>query len=568
MTKGSISMDITKLDINDIELFDLANSVAEQVFGIEPIKASPKKQKKIRKWVNKTYLVIDDLPKKVLCFVDKSKSDFEFIEFMTECSKYIKEKGTLKRQLFDKVAENFSEDVKKAFLDLFETIEACENVEKQKNKIIFTLDETDSYTRKLVLHSSEENVFSKFDMLQFRDAQILKDEKGYKLICEAENFEKETVFPIGIFFDNATVEVDIYRADHTQFVLTPWNTLVSIATEILSKKELGDEYFNQQEKELMPLVKEISGLSLFSHLLDNEPQSFEILKQYINKHNVCHLIPLLDKVKEHFTKISSRQILLAHLDNKLNDKKCEPLWRELYGLIAETQKGYPDKILSYNQKKLNKIRQQIEQSLHNLGYEGKYPTFNKKGAIKDIRLEESYNQTYFVGLEKNAEYIIHCTESMYNGELQIQFICGTALLKKNEAVTDIYSCCFNAKGRRLYKTVYFSLDSEANLLDRYAKIAAKKAECIKLNKYERELFGNDFIPWGNFFTVLFFAGGLFAALMTVAMILFVCVMTIIEEGFSAVPETIGMMPWWQCFLCCFFGFGIPMAIVETKAKRK
>ena len=47
MTKGSISMDITKLDINDIELFDLANTVAEQVFGIEPIKASPKKQKKI-----------------------------------------------------------------------------------------------------------------------------------------------------------------------------------------------------------------------------------------------------------------------------------------------------------------------------------------------------------------------------------------------------------------------------------------------------------------------------------------------------------------------------------------
>ncbi len=561
-------MDITKLDIYDIELFDLANTVAEQVFGIEPIKASPKKQKKIRKWVNKTYIDLEELPKKVLCFVDKSKSDFEFIEFMAECSKYIKEKGTLKRQRFDKVSEDFSEDVKKAFLDLFETIEDCENIEKQKNKIIFTLDESDSHTRKLVLYTSAENALSKFDMLQFRDAQIFKEESGYKLICEAANFEEETIFPIGIFFDNATVEVNIYRADNTEFGLTPWNTLVSIATEILSKKELGDKYFNEQEKELMPLIKEISGLSLFSRLLDDEPQSFEILKQYINKHNVCHLIPLLDKVKEHFTKITSRQMLLARLDNKLNDKKCEPLWRELYGLIAETQKGYPDKILSYNQKKLNKIRLQIEQSFHNLGYEGKYPTFNKKGALKGIRLEESYTQTYFVGLEKNVEYIIHCTESINNGELGIQFLCGTALLKKNEAVTDIYSCCFNAKGRRLYKTVYFSPDSEANLLDRYAKIAAKKAECIKLNKYERELFGNDFIPWANFLTVLFFAGGLFAALMTVAMILFVCVMTIIEEGFSAVPETIGMMPWWLCFLFCFFGFGIPMAIVETKAKRK
>ena len=81
-------MDISKLDINHIELFGLAYSVAREVFDVEPIKATEKIQRKIRKWVNKTYVDGDDLPKKVLNFIDDSKSDSEFIKFLAECSKH------------------------------------------------------------------------------------------------------------------------------------------------------------------------------------------------------------------------------------------------------------------------------------------------------------------------------------------------------------------------------------------------------------------------------------------------------------------------------------------------
>ena len=107
-------MDISKLDINHIELFGLAYSVARDVFDVEPIRATEKNQRRIRKWVNKTYLDDNDLPKKILAFIDDSKTDSEFIEFLAECSKHIEEHGSWKKQLFEKVAIDFSEDVRKA----------------------------------------------------------------------------------------------------------------------------------------------------------------------------------------------------------------------------------------------------------------------------------------------------------------------------------------------------------------------------------------------------------------------------------------------------------------------
>ncbi len=566
-------MDITSLDLNDIEYFALAYSVAEQVFNVEPIKANSKKQKKIRKWLNKAYLAGFELSDNTWSFIDKSKTDSEVIEFLSECNTYINEQDTIKQKLFDKATTDFSEDVKEAFDYLFKTIDFCENIEILSDKMIIPLDSCDSYSRKLILHNCNKRDFGNFDFLNFKHSEIIREANSYKLTCTAESIEWDTAIPVSISFDYATVEISLYRADRTDFGLTPWDTLISIACDILSKRDLGDGYFNQKEIELMPLIKELSKLSAFSRLYVEESPSFEILKQYIRKHNLLKIIPLLNKATAEYKNLFSRQMHLIRLTNKLNDKACEKLWRELYELIVDSQQSYDDKILSYDQKLINKIRLQTENNFHKLGYEGKYPTFRKKGAIKGIKLEESYHQTYFVGLEKNVEHIVHCTENVYGGKLQLEFLCGTALLKKNESVTDIYSCCFNAKGRRLFKSIYLIEDVDSDIdifeqLEQYTQIAAKRAECIKLNKNELEFIGDDFVPWLNFLNILFFAGGLFGVLMTLAFIIMISVITAIEEGFSAVPETIGMVPWWLCFLFCALGFGIPMAIIDTKAKTK
>ena len=560
-------MDISKLDINHIELFGLAYSVAREVFDVEPIKATEKIQRKIRKWVNKTYVDGDDLPKKVLAFIDDSKTDSEFIEFLAECSKHIEEHGTWKKQLFEKVAIDFSEDVNKAFIHLFETMQYCETVKKQEDKIILTLDETDSYKRKLILHTSEENFIDNFDLIGFNDAQIVKEENGYKLICVAENFEAETSVPIGIFFDQATTEIDVYRADRRDFNDNPWESLAFMASDILEKDYLGAKLFNQKEKDLMPLLKELRALSVWAPLYDEETPDFEILKQYLQKHDAIHLVPLIDKAGKREKGKLVNPLLFSRLTSKLNETSCESLWRELYELVVETQEGYTDKILSYNQTKLNEIRLQIEKKFHNLGYEGRYPTFSKKGAIKGIRLEESYNQSYFVGAEKNVEHIIECREFFNCDVLNIQFICGTALLKKGESITDIYSCCFNKKGRRLFKKICW--DSEdTDVLEQFITIAAKKAECTKLNKKEKELLGNGTVSWQYFVSMFIFAGGLFAVLMTAAIFLILSLVDAIFLGVSDIPNMIKEMPWWLFFAISFVGFGGAMAIVDTKAKTK
>ena len=560
-------MDISKLDINQIELFGLVYSVAREVFDVEPIKATEKIQRKIRKWVNKTYVVGDDLPEKVLNFIDDSKSDSEFIEFLAECSKHIKEHGTWKKQLFEKVAIDFSEDVKKAFIHLFETMQYCETVEKQEGKIIFTLDESDSYKRKLVLHTSKENPIDNFDLFGFSDAQIVKEENAYKLICVAENFEAETSVPIGIFFDQATTEIDVYRADRRDFNDNPWESLAFMASDILEKDYLGAKFFNQKEQDLMPLLKELRALSVWAPLYDEETPDFKILKQYLQKHNAIHLVSLIDKAEKREKGKLVNPLLFSRLTSKLNETRCESLWRELYELVVETQEGYTDKILSYNQTKLNKIRLQIEKKFHNLGYEGRYPTFSKKGAIKGIRLEESYNQSYFVGAEKNVEHIIGCREFFNCDVLNIQFICGTALLKKGESITDIYSCCFNKKGRRLFKKICWDAE-DSDVLEQFITVAAKKAECTKLDKKEKELLGNGTVSWQYFVSMFLFAGGLFAVLMTAATFLILCLVTAIFDGFSGIFDMIKQMPWWLFFAISFIGFGGAMAFVDTKAKMK
>lgn len=565
-------MNITKLDRNDIGLFALAYAIAEQVFGVEPLKANSKKQKKIRKWVIKNYVVYDDLSPELLSFVDSSKTDLEIIEFMAECSKYMAERDALKRQRFEEAVADFSEDVKKAFTYLFETVDSCENIVRLEDKVVFTLDECDAYDRKLILHTSVGNHIEEFDMVSYV-SEIVKEGTRYKMVCMAENFKEESSFPITVFFDNATVEIDIYRVDRSEFGSTPWNTLTSMACEILSKRDLGNGYFNQKEIELMPLMKELCGLALFSRLLDEEPPSFEIFKQYITKYKLSKILPLLEKIEQEYTNFNKRQRLLISLHNKLNKKCCEGLWRELYNLIADTQFGYNDKIILADQEKLSKIKKQLEQRFHSFGYKGEYPTFQKEGAIKGIKLEESYNQTYFIGFKKNVEHIIHCKESIYNGQLQIQFLCGTALLKNNESTVDIYSCCFNANGKRLFKSVVLFEEDHTGSdiferLDQYAQIAAKRAECTKLDKNEYELLGDDSKAYTTFLSVLFFMGGLFAVGMTIGMIIFVAIVTALDEGCAAIPETIGIIPWGLLFLFSFLGFGVPMAIIETKVKRK
>ena len=45
---------------NVVELHGFAYGMAKEIFGVEPVEASDRKQRKIRKWICKNYPVYDD----------------------------------------------------------------------------------------------------------------------------------------------------------------------------------------------------------------------------------------------------------------------------------------------------------------------------------------------------------------------------------------------------------------------------------------------------------------------------------------------------------------------------
>lgn len=503
-----------------------------------------------------------------MTFFDDSKSNIEVMEFLEKCFLFIQDHRTWKRQLLEKATVDFSHDVKKAFLDLLEKVVFSGAVKREKDKIIFTLDETYSYRRRLVLYAGDSNLNNKFDKLNFEDAQVIRAEDGYQLICLAENYKQETEFPITIFFDQAAAEIETFRADRRTFGSNPWETISLIAFDILEKSDLGEKYFNQKEKKLLPLLREIRALSNWAPLFEDEQIEFALIKQYVQDCKLDHLIPLLDEAGEKYPNLVNRGKLLSKLTNKLNEAVCEPLWRKLYELLADSQQSYAEQIPLYNNSELQKIRTKIQEQLKSFGYEGEYPNFYKSGATKRLHLEESYGLSYFIGMGKKVEYRIQCIENNLSGQFQIQFLCGTAFLRKDEKVKDIYSCCFNAKGRRLFKTVYFQKEA-SDTLEQTILIAVKKTECIKLNREEKKsYYGENIFGWRYFVLIFLFIGGLFAVLMTAAMFLICVLVTAVTVGIGEIPSMISEMPWWLLFGIAFVGFGGAMAVVEIKVKTK
>ena len=556
-------MDISNLDLKYIRLFATANKGASYIFGIAPNQASPGKQKKIRKWLNTSYICDDHLPQAVAAFIEQA-SDREVMAFLSACDDYMQEKDASDRQLLTQVIGEFSQDVQEAFTKLFYEVEFFESVQVRGDKIILTLEDCSAYKRALILHAPQESPVGDFHWFDFSDVQLLKEGNGYKLVCAAENSEEETSVPVTIFFDRATTEIDVYRADRRDFGNTPWESLAFMALVILEKDSLGAEYFNQKERDLLPLLKELRALCNMIGYYDEEAYKFENLKHYIRKHGLLHLLPLVDTVTKKSTGKTAGAVHMTRLVSQLNHSACEGLWRELYRLVADSQEGYADKLLAY---KLSGIKVQIEEAFHRLGYEGAYPNFCKTGALKGTRLEESYNLTYWIGMEKNARYMIHCQELLFGDTMHIQFLCGTAFLKKDETITDIYSCCFNAKGRRLFKTLFW-FDESPDTLDRFVTMAAKRAECTKLTKEEKSLLGQIRPDWNYFVTMFLFTGGLFAVMMTVAAFLLCCLVTAILLGFNEIWGMIEYMPWCFIFLFSFVSFGGAMAILDITAKSK
>lgn len=396
----------------------------------------------------------------------------------------------------------------------------------------------------------------------FEVGKLSRTDGGYILSCEACNDDKTV--PVAVSFQDARADITLYQADDPLFDGTPWGRLEYIARGILDKTTLPGEHLNPHEQALCPLLADIYKLT-FQEFLPEAYQAPELtqLKAYFSKYGYSELLPLVEKLESAFSNSKRRSRLSSKLLSKLNCQKYEALWRELYRLLTTAQAAYPTRTQVFcSRELLQETRKQIQTLMQSHGYAGSYPGFFKEGAIPGIRLAESYDTTYFIGPEKHVVYHIHCTENWADDHLRVDFLCGTQLLRKDEAPGDCFCCLFNAKGRRLYRE-YRGTDN----LEQSVRIAVKKAELKRLSKEERK-YDLD-MPWCSLFFFLFIVmGGLFSVLFTLGMLAITVLITAVVAGFSAVPEMLTALPWLQIFAACWVLYGGAMGLVTVLAKRK
>lgn len=571
-------IDISKISGEHISKLAGAYLHATFVFGTDPIEASETKQHKIRKWISNQYIeLVHELPEEANMF-SKENSDKDVLLLLKQCLDLEKSLTKKKEDKFEADFAMVADSAKSALKKLLQ-LEFCPEIKTVGSDIKIITDDTPAFRRILTLKNTDAVPMGKEGHYCQNLGMVFKKEQNrFCFYGELEDPVEETTIPFALTFENAEVEIEVYNScNNTTFWENPWNFLRTISLAISMKAKLPEDYCNAKEKELLPLIKEIVALEYWIELPEQELFSFSELKKMTHKYGNNRAEILLNKLEtiklgdDEFYKTVKKLIAI------LCEKQCESLWREIYNKLAESQAEYPNKVDSLCDKELLvSVRKDIQVLMESKGYIGTYPDFIKGGVLNGIHLEHSYNMTYFVGMEKSAEYHIHCYESIEeNDYLTIQFLCGTALLKKDEQETDVYNCLFNAKGRRLFHTVHHYIplqteeDTEADNLETSVTIAVKKAECIKLNKAEQKEFYGKMIPgWGMFWWIFLISGGMFGIAMTL-ITMFLCIITTAAFGlFSSIPEMLKTMPWGLLLAIGWIGFGGAMGIVEVLAHRK
>lgn len=443
-------------------------------------------------------------------------------------------------------------------------------MQRTEDGVRIIVDDTPAFRRGLILQNAAGLPQDK-EGWYCHDLRMQKTEKGYCFAGQLEDPVEELSEPLRMTFEAARVEVSLFDAcKGLSFTDEPWSFLRIVGCAICEKAELPGDYCNPEEKALLPLLRELVSLD-FSR---QEQASFPELKKLTEKYGYRKAGKLLHKLET----IRSDEAAFPKIAEKLKELLCEkayePLWRELYEKLTASQAGYPHMAeVLFDPQLLTRSREEIQSLLESKGYSGTYPDFVKTGAVSGIRLEHSYRMTYFVGMEKRARHYIHCREVFMEGYgLMIQFLCGTAFLKKKEAETDVYGCLFNAAGRRLFHTVHHNISTEPNESDDLQTtiaIAVKKAECLPLTKEEKKAYYGEMLPgWGLFLQILLIVGGLFGIVMTLVMMVVCILMTAASGMASQIPDMLKAMPWGWLLAIGWIGFGGILGLVEVLAYRK
>lgn len=591
-----MGMDISKFTYNEKNII-----AGMYIFAAERIKfnvedefcGKPKKLAKfLRKELSAEFDILSDFSEESKMIIENAKSDDEIIELFGKCYISARQDENIRHEKLRDISNDFSKSEKEVFLQLFD-YETCtaDRIEYKDKTLKITIEDS-SVVKKAVFFGVSGFQIDKNDTFNFYNADIEKNADGYSVFCPVGTFDDDDTDEIiekslNFSFKTFETEINIFKISGLNYFQSPLEVLFNCAYDIIAKYDFDNDFLNEKETALLPILNEINLLrtaTTQTAFLTYPPMEekreteykFPLLKQKSEFFGLKHIEKLLKKIEN--AKCEKQYRAALKLGQKFNSAECEPMWRNIYNAVIESQLEYPTKKLPISKDRYDEIVTEIEDRLHSLGYSGNYPEFFKNGSIKGIKLEKSYDNNYFIGFEKNTEYRIFCTEHSYEEDCSFEFICGTALLKKNESVSDIFSCCFNAKGRRIFKNVVYNEPTSQSdddfyevfgTLEEAINISVKKAECKRLNKRERKVYYGQFMnsAWDMIIPNLF-AGAFFSLFMMMAMILICIIACAVANLLDDVRELLQTVPWKFLFWFAFLAFAGLKTLSDFLVERK
>lgn len=415
------------------------------------------------------------------------------------------------------------------------------------------LDSPIAVERKLILHGAE-------------CKESFRCSKHIELSETADGFLLELLDPedcvLTIPFQAAEMSVNPLHAmsmiDHMIFgdaIASPWTFLSTYADGI--RAHIDENCANAQELKLRPLI----------HYLTDEEKTKppKLLAEVAERHGATEVL------KKHAPK-------RVKLFRELSKQKYEPMWRELFGMLEESQKGYSTAAeLSVGETDAVAHRALMTEQMRAHGFLGEYPHFYKEGAFRRPRLLRAFGEVFVVGFEKYAVHHVLCR--MINvgerGNVGAFYLCGAVFRKRAEEETDIYSCLFDRHGKACISYVSTALlaeDEDAAWRENCrhaASAAAKSALLLPLTRQERDCKHvtreSRWLLLGMFlFMSIFFGVGMTLGMMLID---FLTVM-IVTGSFAMFAEQFFEVPWWQIGVFAGGVFGGAMTLLELLQRRK
>lgn len=563
-------MDVSQLSINTAVTLAEVYRYADTIFRASPPEAASRRQRKIRRWMCRYIRNMPELPKETRRKLLHCEQ-VAFFAFLQHCMAVAREWERDREDAFRKAAGSFDVRVQSA-LRQFLRMEYWPDVQNEAGVLRIVIEDTPAFRRTLVLTEAD-GVPAGRAWYFCKDLTLLYSERENRYcICGAlEEPTDNAVFPFEMTFASAEVQVSPYNACAETVVWeNPWCYLRGIALSIAEKADLPGDCCNAAEKEQLSLLRELAATYGLAGP-EGGKQSFDALKRLARKHGVGRAVRLFEKLEAELPGTPEYGSLTEKLFSVLSLQKNAAMWREIFAQIRRAQEGFPKKAEALcPDGLLRQTRAEIQRQMEAHGYVGAYPDFTKEAFMKGLHLETSYGKPCIVGRQR-ARYFIHCTEAYADGSLTVSFLCGTALLKKDDSPADVFDCLFNADGKRLFCLTHHTVppgNGGAGLafsLKAGVDIAVKKAEFQRLTKQEKSFCrGSRGSGLAVFLGTFLIAGGICAVFVTLAMLLVCTVFTVFIHGCAAVPDMLAYMPWWFIFVLAWVLFGGILGLLERK----